>query len=69
MLTARWCACATALLLLVATVAAQEMPRDQPPLWNSKPDIDAFEKMEIDRLAAAQRSIESVGRPAGPPDN
>jgi thimet oligopeptidase len=66
MLTARCCAFAAALLLLVATVAAQEMPKDQPPLWSSKPDIDAFEKMENDRLAAAQRSIDQLVAVKGP---
>jgi thimet oligopeptidase len=49
-----------ALLLFVAPVAAQEMPKDQPPLWSTKPDIAAFEKMENDRLAAAQRAIDQV---------
>jgi len=49
-----------ALLLLAAPVAAQEMPKDQPPLWSTKPDIGAFEKMENDRLAAAQRAIDQI---------
>jgi thimet oligopeptidase len=49
-----------ALLLLVTPVTAQEMPKDQPPLWNTKPDIAAFEKMENDRLAAVQRAIDQV---------
>jgi thimet oligopeptidase len=66
MLTARCCAFAAALLLLVATDAAQEMPKDQPPLWSSKPDIDAFEKMENERLAAAQRSIDQLVAVKGP---
>jgi thimet oligopeptidase len=49
-----------ALLILVTPVAAQEMPKDQPPLWSAKPDIAAFEKMENDRLAAAQRAIDRI---------
>ena len=49
-----------ALLLLVTTVAAQEMPKSQPPLWSAKPDVAAFEKMENDRLAAAQRAIDQI---------
>jgi thimet oligopeptidase len=49
-----------ALLLLVAPVTAQEMPKDQPPLWSTKPDIAAFEKMEYDHLAAAQRAIHQM---------
>lgn len=36
------------------------MPKDQPPLWSAKPDIAAFEKMENDRLAAAQRAIDRI---------
>ena len=47
-------------LLLATTVYAQDMPRDQPPLWSAKPDAAAFEKMENDRLAAAQRAIEQI---------
>ena len=49
-----------ALLLLVTTVAAQEMPKSQPPLWSAKPDVSAFEKMENERLAAAQRAIDQI---------
>jgi thimet oligopeptidase len=49
-----------ALLILVAAGDAQEMPTDQPPLWSTKPDIAAFEKMENGRLLAAQAAIEQV---------
>jgi thimet oligopeptidase len=49
-----------ALLLLVAAADAQEMPKDQPPLWSTKPDIAAFEKMENGRLMAAQVAIDQV---------
>jgi thimet oligopeptidase len=48
------------LLLLVTTVAAQELPKSQPPLWSAKSDVAAFEKMENDRLAAAQRAIDQI---------
>jgi hypothetical protein len=51
---------ACALSLLVTTGFAQTVPQDQPPLWSSKPDAGAFEKLENDRLAAAQRSIDQV---------
>ena len=44
-----------AMILLVTSVGAQTLPKNQPPLWSAKPDIAAFEKMENDRLAAAQR--------------
>src|SRR5208282_4392623 len=49
-----------ALLLLASTVTAQELPKSQPPVWSAKPDVAAFEKMENDRLAAAQRAIDQV---------
>src|SRR6476660_7056328 len=40
--------------LLVTGAAAQIT---QPTVWAAKPDVAAFEKMENDRLAAAQQSI------------
>jgi thimet oligopeptidase len=49
-----------ALLLFATTVAAQELPKSQPPVWSSKPDVAAFEKMENDRLATAQRAIDQI---------
>jgi thimet oligopeptidase len=49
-----------AFLLLATTVSAQDMPKDQPPLWSANPDVAAFEKMENDRLAAAQRAIDQI---------
>src|SRR5208282_6084958 len=49
-----------ALVLLVTTLAAQELPKNQPPIWSTKPDVAAFEKMENDRLAAAQRAIDQI---------
>lgn len=45
---------------LVAIVAAQKATVAQRPLWADKPDIAAFEKIENDRLAAAQRSIDAL---------
>ena len=66
MFTARCCVFATSLLLLVATVAAQEMPKNQPPLWSAKPDIYAFERTENDRLATAQRFIDQLVAVKGP---
>jgi thimet oligopeptidase len=39
---------------------AQELLTGQPPIWSTKPDIPAFEKMENDRLAAAQRAIDKI---------
>ncbi|HTR67485.1 MAG TPA: M3 family metallopeptidase [Terriglobales bacterium] len=45
-------------LSLLAT--AQEMPKSQPPLWAAKPDAAAFEKIENDKLAGAQKSIDAL---------
>src|SRR5665213_2354888 len=53
------CALAAVLANVIAA-AAQEMPKSQPPLWSTKPDVAAFEKIENDRLAAAQRSIDEI---------
>jgi thimet oligopeptidase len=52
--------CGIVLVLLAVTLAAQEMPKDQPPIWSAKPDITAFEKMEDERLAVAQRAIDQI---------
>lgn len=54
------------LMLLLTTVGAQEPPKNQPPLWNAKPDIATFERMEDDRLAAAQRAIDNIVAVKGP---
>ena len=32
----------------------------QPTVWATKPDVSAFEKMENDRLAAAQREVDTL---------
>jgi len=53
-------ALAGVLLSLATILAAQEMPKSQPPLWSSKPEVAGFEKTENDRLAAAQRAIDQV---------
>ena len=37
----------------------------QPPLWSSKPDIPAFERLENRRLAAAQQAIAQITRVTG----
>ncbi|MGH9512394.1 MAG: M3 family metallopeptidase [Terriglobales bacterium] len=51
---------AVAIFLFSIALVAQEMPKSQPPLWSTKPDVTAFEKIENDRLAAAQRSIDEI---------
>lgn len=47
-------------LSLAVSLCAQEMPKNQPPVWSNKPDIAVFEKMENDRLAAAQHAIDQI---------
>ena len=36
------------------------MPQSQPPLWASKPDVAAFEKLEAGRLTEAQKHVDRV---------
>ena len=52
--------------VLIGIGGAQDLPKNQPPLWSSKPDIAAFEKMENDRIAAAQRAIDRIVAVQGP---
>lgn len=42
----------------IALIAQETM--SQPTLWSTKPDVTAFEKIENDRLAAAQKAIDQV---------
>ena len=42
------------------TSSAQKLSIAQPTVWAVKPDVAAFEKSENDRLAAAQRSIDTL---------
>ena len=51
-------ACMT--LVLCGGTFAQTASISQPPLWASKPDVAAFEKLENDRLGSAQRSIDTL---------
>jgi len=55
-----------ALLLLATLLAAQEAPPNQPPVWNAKPNVAAFEKAEDGRIAAGQQSIDQVVAVKGP---
>jgi thimet oligopeptidase len=45
------------LLLPLTLVSAQDTTVSQPTVWATKPDVAAFEKIENDRLAEAQHSI------------
>src|SRR5580700_4294659 len=47
-------------LFLAAILSAQSVSVSQPTIWDSKPDVAAFEKIETDRLATAQRSIDAL---------
>jgi thimet oligopeptidase len=60
--------CVLGLLITSAAAAAgaQDLLRTQPPIWSTKPDVAAFEKIENDRLDAAQRSIEKIVGVKGP---
>lgn len=49
-------------LVLAAALSgfAQEKAKTQAPIWTGKPDATAFEKIENDHLAAAQRSLDQM---------
>ena len=49
-------------VVLTAICSASLIAQDasQPTIWSSKPDAAAFEKIENDRLAAAQKAIDEV---------
>jgi len=49
-----------------AFAGARDLLQDQPPIWSTKPDVNAFEKIENDRLKAAQRSIDKIVAVKGP---
>jgi thimet oligopeptidase len=54
------------LFALIILSTGQTVSVSQPPLWANKPDVPAFEKAVSDRLAAAQKSIDSVVAVTGP---
>jgi thimet oligopeptidase len=54
-----------AVLIAVVTAGGQELA-NQAPLWSSKPDVAAFEKMENERLTAAQTAVDQVVAAKGP---
>jgi thimet oligopeptidase len=53
-------------LVLTAILSAQKGRISQATIWASKPDVTAFEKIETDRLADAQRSIDTLLAATGP---
>jgi thimet oligopeptidase len=60
--------CALGLIITSAAAAvdAQDLLHTQPPIWSAKPDVTAFEKIENDRLDAAQRLIDKIVAVKGP---
>jgi thimet oligopeptidase len=52
--------------ILTAVLSAQRITVSQPTVWASKPDVAAFEKIATDRLAASQRSIDTLLAAKGP---
>ena len=48
------------LLLFAMAASGQDLLTTQPPVWSSKPDIPAFEKIENNRLTAAQHAIDQI---------
>lgn len=53
-------------VLFALNVDAQKASVSQATIWASKPDVTAFEKIENDRLAAAQASVKIVVNQTGP---
>jgi thimet oligopeptidase len=53
-------------LLMTTFMTAQNVSVSQPTVWATKPDVAAFEKIESDRLAAAQASIDKLVAVKGP---
>lgn len=52
--------------LMTTFMTAQTVSVSQATVWATKPDVAAFEKMENDRLAAAQVSIDKLVAVKGP---
>jgi thimet oligopeptidase len=57
--TARY-AVSAVVACFACVLSAQEIPASQPPIWNTKPDAAAFDKLENTRLVAAQQSIANI---------
>jgi thimet oligopeptidase len=53
-------------LIFAAVLSAQNVTVSQPTVWSNKPDVAAFEKLETERLAAGQRSIDVLLAVKGP---
>jgi thimet oligopeptidase len=53
-------------VLMTTLTSAQNVSVSQPTVWATKPDVTAFEKLENDRLAGAQASIDKLVAVKGP---
>jgi thimet oligopeptidase len=51
---------------VASTSGAQDSPKNQPPIWTTKPDVAAFEAIENAKLGAAQRAIDGIAGVTGP---
>src|SRR5580692_689927 len=58
--------CGFVVLFVTVTAGGQGIAANQPPLWSTRPDVAAFEKMENDRLTAAQTAVDQVVSAKGP---
>src|SRR3984885_14078462 len=63
---ARLCLLGSIAASVASVSGAQDFPKDQPPIWSTKPDVAAFEAIENAQLDAAQRAIDGIGAVAGP---
>ena len=57
---AHFCRFAPVLFIAICSVSLIAQDASQPTIWSAKPDVAAFEKIENDRLAAAQKAIDEV---------
>jgi thimet oligopeptidase len=57
---AHFCRFAPVLFIAICSVSLIAQDVSQPTIWSAKPDVAAFEKIENDRLAAAQKAIDEV---------
>ncbi len=70
----QWCEMRTISLTLLyliaasfaATSGAQDLIQSQPSIWSARPNAAMFEKVENDRLNAAQRAIDKIVAVKGP---
>ena len=58
---AHFCRFAPVVFIAICSVSLIAQDASQPTIWSAKPDVAAFEKIENDRLAAAQKAIDEVG--------